>query len=161
MLDNPEPREIVHLKDITFEAHHNDLIGVVGLVGSGKSSLLYAIMGEMDLIKGYRNTNGTIAYVEQDPFIIPGTIRDNIVLGLDYDEHRFNQALDASCLSTDIQRFQEGSETMVGEKGSTLSGGQKARISLARAVYADADIYLLDDPLSALDDEVSKKVYNK
>ena len=146
------------LKDLTFEANSDSFIGVFGVVGSGKTSLLSAIMGEMDVSNGHKMVNGSIAYVEQHPFIVPGTIKDNITMGADYDHERFEEALEVSCLNQDLLNFEESYNTVVGENGSNLSGGQKARISLARAVYSDADIYLLDDPISALDPEIANKI---
>jgi ATP-binding cassette subfamily C (CFTR/MRP) protein 4 len=124
---------------------------IVGPVGSGKTTILHAIMNETKHCKGEQNVKGTIAYVEQEPFIISGSIKDNILLGKIYNEEMFEKALKTSQLIHDISQFQKGADTVIGERGINISGGQKARISLARAVYSEADIYLLDDPLSAVD----------
>jgi ATP-binding cassette, subfamily C (CFTR/MRP), member 4 len=99
--------------------------------------------------------------VEQEPFIISGTLKQNILFGLDYDEDRFNQVVNICCLEHDLKIFNRGADTEIGERGINASGGQKARISLARAVYANADIYLLDDPLSAVDPDVAEKLFKK
>ena len=108
-------------------------------------------MGESKLCTGTCSVQGTVAYVEQEPFIISGSIRDNILFGKPYDDALFARCLEASCLSQDIDDFQNRDLTVIGERGINISGGQKARISLARAIYSEADIYLLDDPLSAVD----------
>jgi ABC-type multidrug transport system fused ATPase/permease subunit len=105
--------------------------------------------------------NGNIAYVEQEPFIISGTLKDNILFGNEYDKKKFDRAIEACCLEHDLQIFNRGVDTEIGERGINASGGQKARISLARAVYADADIYLLDDPISAVDPDVASNLYRK
>lgn len=105
--------------------------------------------------------NGRIAYVEQEPFIISGTLKDNILFGGEYDETKFNKVIESCCLEHDLQIFNRGADTEIGERGINASGGQKARISLARAVYSDADIYLLDDPISAVDPDVAGNLYKK
>ena len=156
-MDNHEPTESFYLKELSFETKSGELIAVVGLIGSEKSSLLSAILQEMDILKGNPEIIGSIAYVEQELFIIPGTFRENVIMESQFDEEKFQNWIDASCLNEDFKGLKNGFETVVGEKGSTLSGNQKARISLARAVYSNADIYLLDDPLSALDTEVAQK----
>ena len=89
------------------------------------------------------------------------TVKENILFGEPYDEKKFNKVIKACCLEPDIALFSKGVETLIGERGINVSGGQKARISLARAAYSDSDIYLLDDPLSALDQKVGKEVYDK
>ena len=125
-------------------------------MGSGKTSLLLSLAGETELLTGSMVKNGLIAYVEQDPFIISDTVRANILFGQPYDERRLNEVLFATTLISDISTMPMGLDTLIGERGINLSGGQKARVSLARALYADADIYLLDDPLSAVDTRVSR-----
>ena len=150
------------LSNITLEIGNGALIGIIGPVGSGKSSLLSAILGEMTLNMGNSTVSGSFAYVNQSPWIIPGTIRENILIGQSFDEQRYYRILRACCLDEDIQSFGEtGDLTVVGEKGITVSGGQKARIALARALYRDADIYLLDDPLSAVDRDVARRIYDQ
>ena len=149
------------IQDITFDADTTDFIAIVGTVGSGKSSLLAAIMSELKVVNGSMKTRGRIAYVEQEPFIMSASVKDNITFGLPFDESKFNNAIEVCWLEPDIQSFENGIETQIGERGINISGGQKARVSLARAVYSDADIYLLDDPLSALDHKVGKEIFEK
>ena len=132
---------------------------VVGSVGSGKTSLLHALMNETNKTGGSQTVKGRLAYVEQEPFIFSASIRDNVCFGLDYEPERFQTALEVSQLMRDMENFARGDETVIGERGVNISGGQKARISLARAVYSDADIYLLDDPLSAVDPEVAHAIF--
>jgi len=107
------------------------------------------------------SVNGKIAYVEQEPFIISGTLKQNVLFGLEFDQEKFDEAVATCCLDHDIALFNKGIDTEIGERGINASGGQKVRISLARAVYADADIYLLDDPLSAVDPDVAENLYKK
>ena len=133
---------------------------VVGQVGTGKTTLLYSIMNETKLCSGSMSVRGTIAYVEQEPYIYSGSIRDNILFGKKYDEELFQKALVASQLAKDVPQFSRGTDTVIGERGINISGGQKARISLARAVYSEADIYLLDDPLSAVDPQVASDIFH-
>ena len=134
---------------------------VVGSVGSGKTSLLHALMNETNKTGGSQTVRGRLAYVEQEPFIFSASIRDNVCFGLDYEPERFKTALEVSQLIRDMENFARGDETVIGERGVNISGGQKARISLARAVYSDADIYLLDDPLSAVDPEVAHAIFTE
>lgn len=147
------------LQNIDLKLGCKDLIVVAGKIGSGKTSLLFSIMDETIKRGGKQDIRGNIAYVEQDPFIFSGTIEDNIIFGLKYDQAKFDNAIAASQLKADMLNFSNGSKTIIGERGVNVSGGQKARISLARAVYQDADIYLLDDPLSAVDPEVAHKIF--
>ena len=150
-----------NLVDISFEAKRSDLIAVIGTVGSGKSTLLAAVMNELSVVSGEVKTRGRICYVEQEPFIMSQTVKENILFGEPYDKERFNKVIEACCLDTDIALFKNGIDTIIGERGINVSGGQKARISLARAAYSNSDIYLLDDPLSALDQKVGKKIFEK
>ncbi|VFQ87273.1 unnamed protein product [Cuscuta campestris] len=131
------------------------LVAVVGEVGSGKSSLLNMILGEMKLINGAIHVNGSIAYVPQVPWILSGTIRDNILFGRSYDAMRYSEVLHACSMDFDILRMAGGDMAHVGEKGVNLSGGQRARLALARAIYHGAYIYILDDILSAVDAHVA------
>ncbi|RAL41406.1 hypothetical protein DM860_010200 [Cuscuta australis] len=131
------------------------LVAVVGEVGSGKSSLLNMILGEMKLINGAIHVNGSIAYVPQVPWILSGTIRDNILFGRSYDAMRYSEVLRACSMDFDILRMAGGDMAHVGEKGVKLSGGQRARLALARAIYHGAYIYILDDILSAVDAHVA------
>ena len=138
-------------------------VGIIGPVGSGKSSLLAAILGEMHLTTGRLETgHSSYSYAPQSSWILPDTIRANILLGSSFDQQRYSAVLHACCLDVDISTLgQAGDLTMVGEKGVNLSGGQKARLTLARALYAEADIYLLDDPLSAVDRRVAQQIYQR
>jgi ATP-binding cassette subfamily C (CFTR/MRP) protein 4 len=139
------------------------LVGVIGATGAGKSSLLAAILGEMNLTSGkLRQYVNTISYAPQLAWIFADTIRANILLGKPMDEERYKNVIRACCLDIDLRNFGEvGDLMMVGDKGVNLSGGQKARVSLARALYADADLYLLDDPLAAVDPKVAKKIFDQ
>lgn len=143
----------------------NALVCVVGAVGSGKSSLVSALIKDMKLDGAIdqatpvvMDVRGRVAYCPQLAWIQNASIKDNILFGKDYDPERFDKVIQACAMTKDLEMLSDGLDTMVGEKGLTLSGGQKARTSLARAVYNDADIYLLDDPLSAVDAHVSAHI---
>ncbi|CAG9310767.1 unnamed protein product [Blepharisma stoltei] len=148
------------LNNVNFKLKNGNLLIVVGPVGCGKSSLFMGILQEISLTSGKIGFNGSISYCEGDPWIISGTIRENILMGLDFDESLYRKVIFACALERDLENFKFGDNTMVGDRGITLSGGQKARISLARAVYTNRDIILLDDPLSAVDAEVSTHIFN-
>ncbi|KAK2406339.1 ABC transporter C family member [Trifolium repens] len=139
------------LKDVNLEIKRGLKIAVCGPVGAGKSSLLYAILGEIPKISGTVNVDGTLAYVSQSSWIQSGTVRDNILFGKPMDKTRYEKAIKACALDNDISDFSYGDLTEIGQRGINMSGGQKQRIQLARAVYNGADIYLLDDPFSAVD----------
>ncbi|KAF9164997.1 Canalicular multispecific organic anion transporter 2 [Actinomortierella ambigua] len=147
------------LSNIDLTCHGRTLTAVVGRVGQGKSSLLSAIIGEMYKLEGSISVYGSVAYVPQQAWILHGTIRHNIVLNKQYDPVKYNRVLDACCLKPDIEILPAGDMTEIGERGINLSGGQKQRIALARATYQDADIYLLDDPLSAVDAHVGHHMW--
>ena len=142
------------LTSLCLTVNKGDLIFITGRVGCGKSSLLYAILQEIPLIGGEISSDGKIGWVGQQPWVFSGTVRDNILFGEPFDPERYRMALQACDLNKDLQRFPDGDMTIVGERGIVLSGGQQARVELARAVYSNADIYLLDDPLSAVDSKV-------
>ena len=146
------------LNKVNIDIHGNSLLAVTGPVGSGKSSLLQAISGELLLSSGKLQVKGNIAYVSQSAWIFSGTVRDNILFGNEYGEEKYQKVIIACALVDDMAKFPKGDLTQLGERGVSLSGGQKARVSLARAVYYDADIYLLDDPLSAVDNKVGKHI---
>ncbi|KAG0413194.1 hypothetical protein HPB47_009668 [Ixodes persulcatus] len=148
------------LDNVSLHVKPGSLVGVVGFVGSGKSSLLSAILGDMHLLEGTVKCTGRVAYVPQIANVHNMSVQSNILYGKPMHHEDYGRVLAACQLHEDINTFPAGDLTEVGEKGETLSGGQKQRISLARAVYSQADIYLLDDPLSALDAVVSKKVFN-
>ncbi|XP_053612286.1 ATP-binding cassette sub-family C member 10 [Plodia interpunctella] len=154
--------ELFSLKDICLEIGRDQLIGVTGSVGSGKTSLLLAIIGEMKKENGdiqIPESLNSFGYVPQTPWLTRGTIRDNILFGKPYDEAKFRAVVDACALTEDLNIL--GWNAFVGEGGCTLSGGQRARISLARAVYQDKRVYLLDDVLSGLDGEVAAHVMQR
>ncbi|KAM7353891.1 multidrug-Resistance like Protein 1 isoform 2-T2 [Cochliomyia hominivorax] len=153
--------EDVTLKNINIEVKKKNLCAIVGTVGSGKSSVIQAFLGEMEKITGSVNTVGSIAYVPQQAWIQNATLRENILFGKSYDRKRYNRVIDACALRADIDMLSAGDQTEIGEKGINLSGGQKQRISLARAVYSDADLYFLDDPLSAVDSHVGKHIFEE
>lgn len=149
------------LKNVSLEVKPGRLLAVVGAVGSGKSSLLSALLGEMHNCKGSINMKGSVAYVPQQAWIQNATLRDNILFGSEYDEAKYEKVVDACALKPDLQLFAGGDQTEIGEKGINLSGGQKQRVSLARATYNNADTYLLDDPLSAVDSHVAKHLFER
>ena len=149
------------LQDITFTAAPESMTVITGPVGSGKSTLLSAIAGEIPDIAGTISWKGTLVYVPQIAWVFSGTIRENILFGEPYDEAKYTRVIEACSLKEDIQQFPDSDQIVVGERGEVLSGGQRARVNLARAVYADADIYLLDDPLSAVDFKVGKHIFEK
>uniref|UniRef100_A0A0K8RTW6 Multidrug resistance-associated protein 4 n=1 Tax=Crotalus horridus TaxID=35024 RepID=A0A0K8RTW6_CROHD len=153
--------EMATLQDISLTVRPGELLTVIGPVGAGKSSLLSAVLGELSAIKGFIDVQGKIAYVSQQPWVFSGTVRNNILFGKAYRKEKYEKVLRVCALKKDIDQLEDGDLTMVGDRGATLSGGQKARINLARAVYQDADIYLLDDPLSAVDAEVSRHLFEK
>ncbi|XP_068699718.1 ATP-binding cassette sub-family C member 4-like isoform X2 [Montipora foliosa] len=147
------------LTDITLTVRSGNLLGITGAVGSGKSSLLTAILGELPVPRGSISYNGKVAYVPQIPWAFSGSIRENILFGLAFNEERFQQVVHICELTKDLANFANGDLTEIGQRGVTLSGGQKVRVGLARAVYSDADIYLLDDPLSAVDTKVGRRLF--
>ncbi|XP_056010332.1 multidrug resistance-associated protein 1-like isoform X2 [Ostrea edulis] len=149
------------LRDIDFKIPAGKLVAVVGQVGSGKSSLLSALLGEMDKVAGSVNVFGKVAFVPQQAWIQNATVKDNILFGKPMEESKYDEILDACALKPDLEILTGGDMTEIGEKGINLSGGQKQRVSLARAVYNNADIYMLDDPLSAVDSHVGKHIFQK
>ncbi|GAA6062217.1 hypothetical protein JCM10212_006452 [Sporobolomyces blumeae] len=149
------------LQDISLSVKKGELIAVVGRVGAGKSSLLSAVLGEMNKLDGKVSVRGTVAYTAQQPWIMGGTVKNNITFGYRFDPEFYDLVLDACALKEDLKILPNGDETEIGEKGVSVSGGQKARIALARAVYARADIYLLDDPLSAVDAHVGRHLFDR
>ena len=149
------------LNNINLSLQPGKLVAVVGRVGAGKSSLIHAILGEMRRVRGEVSIQGSVAYVAQTAWIFNETLRNNITFGREYEPSRYRTAVKVSALDHDIKVLSAGDETAIGEKGINLSGGQKQRVSIARAVYADADVYLFDDPLSALDAHVSQEVFSK
>ncbi|KAL3283454.1 hypothetical protein HHI36_006598 [Cryptolaemus montrouzieri] len=149
------------VKNITLSVRRGELLAVIGTVGSGKSSLLEMILGELIITSGSKVVSGSISYASQEPWVFGASVRQNILFGSEYNKKKYNEVVRVCSLERDFQQFTDGDLTLVGDRGASLSGGQKARINLARAVYRDADIYLLDDPLSAVDIHVSKHLYEQ
>ncbi|KAJ7561975.1 hypothetical protein O6H91_03G050700 [Diphasiastrum complanatum] len=139
------------IKNITLSVKKGDCVAICGVVGSGKSNLLSCILGELPKVNGTVKLVGRVAYVSQSPWLQNKTIQENILFGLPMDQKRYEEAIKVSGLVADLKQFPYGDTTEIGERGINMSGGQKQRIQLARAVYQDADIYLLDDPFSAVD----------
>lgn len=144
------------LEDINFSAHKGELSCIVGRVGSGKSSLLQAVLGDLWKIKGEVVLRGDTTYVPQSAWVMNASVRENIVFGHRWDPQFYDRTVKACALRDDFASLPDGDQTEVGERGISLSGGQKARLTLARAVYARADVYLLDDCLSAVDQHVGR-----
>uniref|UniRef100_A0A3Q1GLD7 ATP-binding cassette, sub-family C (CFTR/MRP), member 4 n=1 Tax=Acanthochromis polyacanthus TaxID=80966 RepID=A0A3Q1GLD7_9TELE len=144
-----------------FWDQSHQLLAVIGPVGSGKSSLLSAILGELPHDTGTLKVEGSLSYASQQPWVFPGTIRSNILFGRELNLQKYERVLRACALKKDLELLPDGDLTLICDRGATLSGGQKARINLARAVYEEADIYLLDDPLSAVDAEVGKHIFEQ
>lgn len=149
------------MKDISFTAKKGKLTAIVGDVGSGKSSLLAALLGQMVLTEGESKVLGSIGYVPQEAWLLNMSLRDNILFGSPYDEKKFDQVIRVCALKRDLALMTNGDLTEIGERGINLSGGQRQRISLARCVYKLNDIILLDDPLSAVDQQVGKHIFNQ
>ncbi|CAD6196013.1 unnamed protein product [Caenorhabditis auriculariae] len=147
------------LKNITATVRTNQLVAIVGSVGGGKSSFLSALLDEMNLLSGRIKIGGTIAYVPQQSWIFNKSVKENILFGSPEDPTFYQDVIKSCQLESDLSRLDNGDDTLVGENGITLSGGQKARISLARAVYQDREIYLLDDTLSAVDAHVGHAIF--
>ncbi|XP_047065452.1 ABC transporter C family member 14-like [Lolium rigidum] len=149
------------LKGINMEVRRGELAAVVGTVGSGKSSLLSCIMGEMDKVSGKLRVCGSTAYVAQTAWIQNGTIQENILFGRPMDSERYKEVTRSCCLEKDLEMMEFGDQTEIGERGINLSGGQKQRIQLARAVYQKCDIYLLDDVFSAVDAHTGSYIFKE
>ncbi|KAF9357231.1 hypothetical protein BGX26_004032 [Mortierella sp. AD094] len=161
------------ISDITISLHKGELLAIVGPVGCGKSSFCMALMQEMTLISGtlkvahrHHRQDTTqhrpisISYSAQSPWIFAGSIRSNILFGSKFDRERYDKVISACELTRDLSLFPQGDATIIGEKGVILSGGQRARVSLARAAYKDSDVYILDDPLSAIDPKVGRALFD-
>ncbi|KAJ0801935.1 putative ABC-type xenobiotic transporter [Helianthus annuus] len=149
------------LKDINIRVNQGMRVAVCGTVGSGKSSLLSCILGEVSKISGSVKVEGSKAYVAQSPWIQSGTIEDNILFGREMDRERYEKVLEACSLKKDLEVLSFGDQTVIGERGINLSGGQKQRIQIARALYQDADIYLFDDPFSAVDAHTGSHLFKE
>ncbi|XP_058808247.1 ATP-binding cassette sub-family C member 4-like isoform X2 [Phymastichus coffea] len=151
---------VKHVGNVNLRIAPRKLYAVVGPVGSGKSSLLKLILGELQPTTGRVVVSGEVSYASQEPWLFAGSVKDNILFGEAYDEERYDRVATVCALLEDLDQLPFGDKTLVGERGMSLSGGQCARVHLARAVYRDTDIYLLDDPLSAVDTRVSKNLFD-
>lgn len=148
------------LKNINLRIKKGEFIAIVGKVGSGKSSLLLALMNEMVKHRGSVRKNGAVAFVSQETFLQNASIKENVIFGCKFNKEKFDKILKICQMETDLDILPGREETEIGERGINLSGGQKQRINIARAVYSNSDIYLIDDALSALDAYVGKKIMN-
>nr|XP_031536757.1 multidrug resistance-associated protein 9 [Vicugna pacos] len=153
------PKSVLH--NISFVVRKGKVLGICGNIGSGKSSLIAALLGQMQLQQGIVAVSGTLAYVSQQAWIFHGNVRENILFGEKYDHQRYQHTVHVCALQEDLRSLPYGDLTEIGERGLNLSGGQRQRISLARAVYSNHEIYLLDDPLSAVDAHVGKHVFEE
>lgn len=149
------------LTNLNLTVKPGKLLAIIGPVGSGKTSLFHVILQELPLLEGTLKVNGVISYASQEPWLFAGTVRQNILFGLPLDKLRYKTVVQKCALERDFQLLPYGDKTIVGDRGVSLSGGQRARINLARAVYKQADIYLLDDPLSAVDTHVGKQLFEQ
>ncbi|KNE72909.1 hypothetical protein AMAG_17147 [Allomyces macrogynus ATCC 38327] len=149
-----------YLCDINLAIPKGQLVAIIGKVGSGKSSLLSAIVGEMKRTSGLVVLDGRLAYCPQVPWIQNASLKENVLFGADYDDEAYRRAIYLSALRKDLERLPAGDATEIGEKGVNLSGGQKARVNLARALYSDAEIFLLDDILAAVDAHVAAFLFH-
>ena len=160
----PDIEIIELLKNIDLKVEKGDLIGIVGPVGAGKTCLLNAILNNLDVLKNPTSQkikiNGTVAYVPQKAWILNDTIKNNIIFKHAFNPEKYKTIVNICQLNPDFDLFKNGDMTLVSDKGANLSGGQKTRINIARAVYSDSDIYLFDDPLSALDSHVGESIFN-
>uniref|UniRef100_A0AAQ5ZTI0 ATP-binding cassette sub-family C member 5 n=1 Tax=Amphiprion ocellaris TaxID=80972 RepID=A0AAQ5ZTI0_AMPOC len=149
------------LHRIDLRVKKGSLVGICGGVGSGKSSLLSALLGQMTLLEGNVAASGGFAYVSQQAWILNDSLKENILFGNEYDPNRYNAVLEACCLLPDLAELPYGDMTEIGERGANLSGGQRQRVSMARALYSQRPILLLDDPLSAVDACVGSHIFKK
>lgn len=156
------PNPIVDtLTNINLHIKPGTLCVVVGEVGSGKSSLLQLLLKELPLNAGAVEVVGKPSYASQEPWLFVSTVRDNILFGEEFDKTKYKNVVKVCALEKDFEQLPNGDRTLITEKGVSLSGGQRARINLARAVYRDADVYLMDDPLSAVDTHVGKHLFQQ
>jgi ABC-type multidrug transport system fused ATPase/permease subunit len=155
-------RSVNTLVNLNVNITKGQLVAVVGNVGSGKTSFLCGVLGELELMSGSVQCSAkSIAYHQQQPWIINDTMKANIIFGKPYNKEKLQHAIKAACLEPDLEILSRGIETEIGEKGITLSGGQKARVSFARTIYCESELYLLDDPLSAVDAHVGEHIFHK
>ncbi|KAJ0181177.1 hypothetical protein K1T71_003262 [Dendrolimus kikuchii] len=148
------------LKNISMRLRKGKLCAIIGAVGSGKSSMLQLLLKELPAATGTVSIYGKISYACQESWLFPSTVRENILFGLPFEPEKYKRVCRVCALEKDFKQFPYGDQTLVGERGVSLSGGQRARINLARSVYREADIYLLDDPLSAVDANVGRQLFD-
>uniref|UniRef100_H2Z8G2 Multidrug resistance-associated protein 1 n=1 Tax=Ciona savignyi TaxID=51511 RepID=H2Z8G2_CIOSA len=156
--DQDEEEDV--LQNISMTVPEGSLVAIVGQVGCGKSSLVSAMLGDMEKVTGSVSVKGSVAYVPQQPWIQNLTVRDNITFGKDLNICKYQDTVEACELKSDFEMLPASDQTEIGERGINLSGGQKQRVAIARAVYQDADVYLFDDPLSAVDSHVGKNIFD-
>mmetsp|Transcript_6011 Transcript_6011/g.12890 ORF Transcript_6011/g.12890 Transcript_6011/m.12890 type:complete len:1360 (-) Transcript_6011:38-4117(-) len=160
LMSSSQSSSNIAIKDTSFTLKKGELTCIIGNVGSGKSAVLQAIAGELTSTRGEITRNySSLSYAAQDSWIMNGTVRENILMGTAFDETWYAEVVNACGLDVDFQQFRDGDATIVGDRGVQCSGGQRARIGLARALYRDADVMLLDDPLSAVDTKVGKNIF--
>lgn len=159
--DPPTSSPAPTLKAINLKIQPGEFIGVVGEIGAGKTALLLTLLGELNFLEGEMRKNGTIAYISQEAFLINDTLRNNITFGNDFNEKHYNSVLDLCELEHDISLLPARDLSEIGERGLNLSGGQRQRISIARAVYSQNDIFVIDDALSALDGDVGGRLMRR
>ncbi|CAN8095998.1 unnamed protein product [Discula destructiva] len=155
-----EDREPFKLRDVNFQLGRNELVAVIGTVGSGKTSLLAALAGDMRRTQGETILGASRAFCPQSAWIQNSTVKENILFGKDMDRSWYKQVIKACALQPDLDMLPNGDATEIGERGITISGGQKQRLNIARAIYFDADIILMDDPLSAVDAHVGRHIFD-
>ena len=164
--DKNEENNIL-LKDLNLLIKRGDLVTIIGETGNGKSCLINSILKNLELLNQdnpevkYYYFSSKLSYASQDPWIMNGTIRDNIIFYSEFDEEKYNQVVNACQLDKDFNNFKHSDMTEIGSTGNNISGGQRARIALARALYRDADIYLFDDPIPSVDTFVSMKIFHQ
>ncbi|XP_077300828.1 ATP-binding cassette sub-family C member 4-like [Arctopsyche grandis] len=151
----------ISLNNVTIEVLKGKLCAIIGSVGSGKSTVLQLLLKELTQRTGSVRINGNFSYASQEPWLFVATVKNNILFGQPYNHKRYREVVRVCALEKDFQQFPRGDQTLVGERGVSLSGGQRARINLARAIYREADVYLLDDPLSAVDAHVGRHLFNE
>merc|ERR1719163_1920125 len=154
------PRGALRLKDLNLTVQRGDLCMVVGPVGVGKTTILRGLLHELT-VQGAVRVSGRVAYCSQVPWIMSTTVKENILFGKPFNEKEYKRVIRATALDTDIAQFEHGDATEIGDRGLNLSGGQKARLSLARAAYSDADVILLDDVIAAVDAHVAEHLMEK
>ncbi|KAL4709187.1 hypothetical protein ACJJTC_008115 [Scirpophaga incertulas] len=149
------------IKNVSLLIPQGKLCAIIGSVGSGKSSFLQLLLKELPALSGTVSVNGSVSYASQEAWLFPSTVRENILFGQPMDKEKYKRVTKVCCLLKDFKQFPYGDQTLVGEKGVALSGGQRARINLARSIYKESDVYLLDDPLSAVDVNVGRVLFDE